>query len=60
MRDTSAGPSEREVEVLRWVAQGMKNREIAAQLHISEKTVGHHLEHIYNKLGSRTARRRCP
>ena len=40
----------REVEVLRLVAKGFTNRQIAKQLVLSEKTVGHHIEHIYNKI----------
>lgn len=49
--------SDREIEVLRLVAAGMTNREVAKELVISDKTVEHHLEHIYNKLGvsSRTS-----
>jgi HD-GYP domain-containing protein (c-di-GMP phosphodiesterase class II) len=51
------GLSEREVEVLRLLAGGMSNPEIAGALVISRKTVEHHVEHIFNKLGvtSRTA-----
>jgi ATP/maltotriose-dependent transcriptional regulator MalT len=52
------GPlSARELEVLTLVAKGQKNREIADQLVISEKTVASHLSHILTKLGlpSRTA-----
>jgi DNA-binding NarL/FixJ family response regulator len=46
-----AGPlSAREVEVLRLVASGMTNREIAAMLRISEKTVARHLSNIFVKL----------
>lgn len=44
----------REVEVLRLAARGRINREIAAQLYISERTVGHHLAHVYDKTGLRT------
>lgn len=43
--------SEREIEVLRLIAQGMTNREAAARLFISEATVKTHLVHIYSKLG---------
>ena len=41
----------REVEVLRLVAVGSSNQEIAATLVISERTVNSHLVHIFNKLG---------
>ena len=40
----------RELEVLRVVAQGMSNKEIAAQLVLSEKTVKNHLSNIFVKL----------
>jgi DNA-binding NarL/FixJ family response regulator len=42
------------VEVLRLLAQGRTNREIAEALVISEKTAGHHVEHIYAKAGAST------
>jgi DNA-binding NarL/FixJ family response regulator len=44
------GLTERETEVLALVATGRTNREIAAQLMISEKTVASHLSHIFTKL----------
>ena len=48
----------REVEVLRLVAAGKTNREIAAELVISEHTVARHVQNIYAKLevSSRSAR----
>jgi HD-GYP domain-containing protein (c-di-GMP phosphodiesterase class II) len=46
--------SEREVEVLQLLARGLSNPQIAHVLVISKKTVEHHLEHIYNKLGVST------
>lgn len=51
------GLTEREAEVLRLVATGLSNREIASVLFISEKTVHRHLANIFTKLGvtSRTA-----
>jgi HD-GYP domain-containing protein (c-di-GMP phosphodiesterase class II) len=45
-----AGLSNREVEVLRLLARGHSSHEIADQLSISDKTVGHHIEHIYGKV----------
>jgi DNA-binding NarL/FixJ family response regulator len=43
----------REVEVLRKVAQGNRNRDIAEQLFITEETVKVHIKHIMEKLGAR-------
>jgi ATP/maltotriose-dependent transcriptional regulator MalT len=45
------GLTGREREVLRLVAAGNTNREIATALHISEHTVARHLQNIYVKLG---------
>jgi len=51
------GLSQREVEVLRMVAAGKTNSEIAAELFVAEKTVARHLSNIFTKLDvrSRTA-----
>lgn len=45
-----AGLTDREVEVLRLVARGLSNREIAQHLTISPQTAGHHIRHIYDKI----------
>ncbi|HEY3238602.1 MAG TPA: response regulator transcription factor, partial [Acidimicrobiia bacterium] len=45
------GLTEREAEVLRLVAEGKTNREIAAALYLSEKTVARHLSNMFTKLG---------
>ncbi len=51
------GLTARELEVLRLLVEGRSDREIAAELSISPKTAGHHVEHILAKLGvgSRTS-----
>jgi DNA-binding CsgD family transcriptional regulator len=48
-RDTPAGLSPRELEVLRLVAAGMTNKAIAKQLFLSEKTVDRHVSNIFTK-----------
>ncbi|MEV0351168.1 response regulator transcription factor [Nonomuraea sp. NPDC050680] len=47
-------PSPRELEVLRLVARGAANKEIARTLLISETTVKTHLKHVFAKLGVET------
>ena len=42
--------TDREQEIVRWVIQGMTNKEIAARLGISDKTVKSHLSNIFSKL----------
>jgi DNA-binding NarL/FixJ family response regulator len=44
--------SPREIEVLRLIATGNGNKEIAAQLAITEETVKNHVTHILSKLGA--------
>lgn len=46
--------TERELEVLRHVAAGSRNREIAKDLSVSIKTVEFHLSNILGKLGARS------
>jgi DNA-binding CsgD family transcriptional regulator len=46
------GLTQREIEVLRLIALGKSNREIAAELFISLNTVGHHVSNILNKTGT--------
>ena len=57
----SAGPlaelSEREIEVLRQIALGHTNNEIAQQLYLSVRTVETHRSHIQQKFGRVDARR---
>jgi DNA-binding NarL/FixJ family response regulator len=53
-RDGPAGLTQPEVEVLVLLARGLSNKAIAAQLVVSPKTVGHHIEHIYRKIGCST------
>jgi DNA-binding NarL/FixJ family response regulator len=46
--------SEREREVLQCAARGLTNKQIGAQLHISNRTVQGHMQNIYSKLGVST------
>ena len=47
------GLTEREAEVLSLMAEGRDNREIAAELQVSAKTVANHVSHILTKLQAR-------
>jgi DNA-binding NarL/FixJ family response regulator len=46
------GLSEREVEVLRLAAQGLRTREIGERLFISAKTADRHIQNLYTKIGA--------
>jgi DNA-binding NarL/FixJ family response regulator len=48
--DRPSGLTDREVEVLRLLARGLTNKEIASSLDISPKTAGHHVQHVLEKL----------
>jgi DNA-binding NarL/FixJ family response regulator len=53
-RERPAGLTERELEVLLVLVRGDSNRQIANHLGISAKTVGHHVQHVYQKAGVRS------
>ena len=57
LREPRVSLSAREIEVLRLVARGASNADVAARLHITDATVKSHLAHVFSKLGvsSRTA-----
>ena len=60
---SAAGPlTRREGEIAALVARGLTNRQIAAALHISERTAENHVQHILTKLGlhTRTQIALCP
>ena len=48
------GLTDREVEVLRLVARGLSNKEVAQTLVISRRTAEHHVQHLYAKIGVST------
>ncbi len=56
-REGPAGLTQREVEVLRLLARGLSNKQIAQRLVISPKTVANHVEHIYAKIDASTRTR---
>ncbi len=53
-RELPAGLTERELEVLLVLVRGESNQAIADDLGISAKTVGHHVQHVYQKAGVRS------
>ena len=50
--EAPAGLSDREIEVLRALARGHSNRQIAERFSISTRTAEHHVQHIYDKIGA--------
>jgi HD-GYP domain-containing protein (c-di-GMP phosphodiesterase class II) len=53
-RTRPADLTERQVEVLRLVARGLSNREVADTLVISRRTAEHHVQDVYAKIGAST------
>ena len=53
-RENPSGLTARELDVLRLVATGMRNSQIAERLVVSPKTVDHHVSAILGKLGVKT------
>jgi DNA-binding NarL/FixJ family response regulator len=51
-REGTAGLTVREIDVLRLLARGFSNKQIAERLVISPKTVANHAEHIYAKINA--------
>jgi HD-GYP domain-containing protein (c-di-GMP phosphodiesterase class II) len=54
VRELPGGLTERELQVLRVLVRGDSNQVIADGLGISARTVGHHIQHVYQKVGVRT------
>ncbi|HMI98371.1 MAG TPA: HD domain-containing phosphohydrolase [Gaiellaceae bacterium] len=53
-RELPSGLTQRELEILLVLVRGKSNQEIAADLRISAKTVGNHVQHVYEKAGVRS------
>ena len=51
IRENPAGLTDRQVEILRMLADGATNAEIAARLVLSVRTVDHHVSAVLQKLG---------
>ena len=47
----SAGLTDRELDMLRAVARGLSNKQISAELFVTEQTVKFHLSNVYRKIG---------
>ncbi len=41
----------REIEIAKWACQGLSYRDIGSRLFISKRTVGKHMQHVFEKLG---------
>jgi DNA-binding NarL/FixJ family response regulator len=54
MREPEQEPSQREIEVLQLISEGLLNREIGKSLLISEETVKSHIRHLLVKLQARS------
>jgi len=50
-REWPAGLSDRQVEVLRLITDGLSNRQIAEKLHVTVRTAEHHAQDVYLKIG---------
>jgi DNA-binding NarL/FixJ family response regulator len=50
-KDRPAGLTTREVEILRLLARGLSNRQIAERLTIARRTVDNQVDHVHTKLG---------
>jgi two-component system, NarL family, nitrate/nitrite response regulator NarP len=50
IKTAGAGLTNREQEVMKWIARGCSNKQIAGKLFISEETVKKHVKNIFTKL----------
>jgi DNA-binding NarL/FixJ family response regulator len=50
IKKAGAGLTKREQEVMKWIARGCSNKQIAGKLFISEETVKKHVKNIFTKL----------
>jgi DNA-binding NarL/FixJ family response regulator len=53
-REFPSGLTQRELEILLVLVRGKSNQQIAEDLRISVKTVGNHVQHVYEKAGVRS------